>query len=383
MALLLSYTGTFAAASINSERAVILALEEVNRAGGISGRPLRLGAHDIRDDGNRAAALIDRLSAEQQVAAFIGPDSPNVINNLISSHRHRTLFLPSVAMPARDYLFDTPNWFTFAPNTWTLACAFKRRLVEMGAKTPLILYNPDSFHTELTLALKMVLGISRGAISIPSRATLTSTAVETVLQEKADALLLMAFPESASSMVSELSFRTTSLGGSRWFLSPTLHTDRFFQNVPPGPLKGAHGLRPARADGSSAFVDRFRQRWQDDPLTEAYGYYDAGAVVALALELAQRDTGAVPTLTSLGTFVRPVAGPPGIPVAWNELGRGLELVRSGQDIDYQGVSGPLDFNAVGDPGETLVQWWRVEGERPVDEGGPMAEAVTVGAPCPQ
>jgi ABC-type branched-subunit amino acid transport system substrate-binding protein len=380
LALLVSYTGTFAANSINSERAVMLALEEVNRAGGIAGRRVRLSAHDIRGDGGRTAQILNQLEAEQ-VAAVIGPDSPNVINNLISSHRDRTLFLPGVAMPARDYIFDAEQWFTFAPSTWTLACAFKRQLTIDGRSSPLILYNPDAFHTELGVALKMVLGISTGAIAIPSRATLTTAAVETVLRDRADAILLMAFPESASSLVSELSFRTSSLEGTKWYLSPTLHTARFFENVPPGPLGGAQGLKPARAAGGDRFDDRFRARWQDQPLVESYAFYDAAALAALAMQAAFA-AGQVPSLLNLGTYVRQVAGPGGTPVPWDQLAMGLDLVRAGQKIDYQGVSGGLNFDPLGDPDSTAVQWWQVDGGHPVDHGPPLDLRVTIGSPCP-
>jgi ABC-type branched-subunit amino acid transport system substrate-binding protein len=39
--LLLSYTGDPAANSINSERALRMAIEEANAAGGVAGRPVR------------------------------------------------------------------------------------------------------------------------------------------------------------------------------------------------------------------------------------------------------------------------------------------------------------------------------------------------------
>jgi ABC-type branched-subunit amino acid transport system substrate-binding protein len=211
---------------------------------------------------------------------------------------------------------------------------------------------------------------------------LTSAAVESVLRDPADAILLMAFPESASSLVSELSFRTRSLQGTRWYLSPTLHTARFFENVPPGPLAGARGLKPARASGGDGWGGRFRERWQDEPLVESYAFYDAAALAALALQAALAAGGAPPTMGTLGSFVRQVAGPPGAAITWDQLALGLEQVRAGQDIDYQGISGRLDFDPLGDPESTAVQWWQVDGGKPADQGPPIDQRVVVGSPCP-
>jgi branched-chain amino acid transport system substrate-binding protein len=388
VALLLSYTGTSAAESINSERAVQLAIERVNAAGGVGGRPLRLVAHNIKSDGARTVEIINELVA-QRVAVFIGPDSPNAVNQLILTHRNHTLFLPSVALSARDFIFSARNWFTFAPNTWALACAFKKQLETDGITRPLILHNPDSFHTELAVALKMALAAANSAIVVPDRRPLGTPEVEEVLRRAADGLLLITFPESAASVVSELSFRSQGTNGRRWYLSPTLRTPRFFANIPAGALLGALGPGPAAVYEAAAFKQMFQQRWSDEPLDEAFAFYDATALAALAMQQALV-TGEMPSAVTLGGFVRKVASATDPdepqferqPVRWNELGRGLELISSGQRINYEGVSGRLDFNALGDPRETLVQWWRVEKDGPVDVGEPVATAVASGAPCP-
>jgi ABC-type branched-subunit amino acid transport system substrate-binding protein len=380
LALLLSYTGSSASNSINSERAVRLAVERINQAGGLSGRPLRLVLRDIQSDGNRTDRLFSQL-VNEKTAAFIGPDSPNVVTRFVETHRQRTLFLPSVATSARDSFFGAYNWFAFGPNSRTLGCAFRWRLARDSVKRPLILHSSDSFHTEVALLLKRALDAPDRTIAIPSYAGLSAAVIEEVLRRDADGLLLMAFPESAAPFISELSFRTKT--GTRLYLSPTLNTPRFFQVVPPGALVGATLATPGRVAEGDAFAALFRQRWREDPLDEAYGFYDAAAVAALALQAALVQTGAPPTVETLGGFVRPVAGPPGEVITWNTLDRGLELLRAGQDIDYQGLSGQLDFDAQGDPAKTLVQWSRREREGGIIEGPPIPTPGAAGGFCPE
>ena len=48
--LMLSYTGYLAANSVNSERALLMAIETANAAGGVAGRPVALLARDTRSD---------------------------------------------------------------------------------------------------------------------------------------------------------------------------------------------------------------------------------------------------------------------------------------------------------------------------------------------
>ncbi|HXU82193.1 MAG TPA: ABC transporter substrate-binding protein, partial [Polyangia bacterium] len=374
---LLSYTGSSAATSINSEHAVRLAVDRLNQAGGLGGRPIRLVVRDIQSDPNRAERLFTEL-VDGQVAAFIGPDSPNVFTHFVERQRKRTLFIPTVALGARDSSYGADNWFTFFPHTWTLACAFKKRLAEDGVKKPLIMHSPDSFHSELMTALKQALDAPDRVIDLPSRTGLPAAQLEELLHRDSDALLLMAFPESAAPVVSELSFRTQK--GTRWYLSPTLNTPRFFEVVPAGALEGALLAKPGKP-ANGAFAEQFRQRWHDEPLDEAYGFYDAAAIAALALQAAMVQPGNLPTVDTLGTFVRRVAGPPGVPIMWDQLDRGLALIRAGEDIDYQGLSGQLDFDDRGNPEKTLVQWWRLGREGGIDEGPPLVTAAAWGI-CP-
>jgi ABC-type branched-subunit amino acid transport system substrate-binding protein len=378
LALLLSYAGTSAATSINSEHAARLAVERINQGGGLGGRPIHLVVRDIQSDPNRAERLFTEL-VNEQTAAFIGPDSPNVFTHFVERQRKRTLFIPTVALGARDSSYGADNWFTFFPHTWTLACAFKRRLAEDGVTKPLILHSPDSFHSELMTALKLAIDAPDRVVTLPSHSGLSGPEIEELVHRDSDALLLMAFPESAAPVVSELSFRTRK--GTRWYLSPTLNTPRFFEVLPSGALLGAHLAKPGRLVNDNAFAEQFRQRWQDEPLDEAFGFYDAAAIAALALQAALVQTGTLPTVDSLGAFVRPVAGPPGVPIQWNEVERGLELVRAGQDIDYQGLSGQLDFDDRGNPEKTLVQWWRLDRGGGADEGPPLLTAAAWGI-CP-
>jgi hypothetical protein len=46
---------------------------------------------------------------------------------------------------------------------------------------------------------------------------------------------------------------------------------------------------------------------------------------------------------------REVSAPPGRKYTWLQLDQAVKALEAGQDIDYDGASGPIDLNDAGDP----------------------------------
>jgi hypothetical protein len=67
----------------------------------------------------------------------------------------------------------------------------------------------------------------------------------------------------------------------------------------------------------------------------------------------------VPGGTDLGGDIVAVTHRGGVPVAWNEIGRGLDLLRQGTDVSYLGLSGPLEFDASGQSQSATTVWWTI------------------------
>ncbi|MGB8702186.1 MAG: amino acid ABC transporter substrate-binding protein, partial [Thermosynechococcaceae cyanobacterium] len=107
-------------------------------------------------------------------------------------------------------------------------------------------------------------------------------------------------------------------------------------------------IHPA-GPGFEAFRDRFRKTYHTDPTIYDPNTWDAAALAVLAAASAQATTG-----TALRDRLREVANPPGKAVV--EVCDGLQQLRQGQDIDYQGVSGTVDLNAEGDVTGSYDVW---------------------------
>jgi ABC-type branched-subunit amino acid transport system substrate-binding protein len=58
-----------------------------------------------------------------------------------------------------------------------------------------------------------------------------------------------------------------------------------------------------------------------------------------------------------------VSGPPGDPFTFEQLADALTALADGEDIDYQGASGPIDWDDNGDPTAATYELWRFENQK--------------------
>lgn len=77
--LLLTHVGGTAIFARYEDKGARFAIEQVNKAGGINGRPIELVPYDTEGKPDRAGSLFKRLVQDDKVVAVIGPDSIYVL----------------------------------------------------------------------------------------------------------------------------------------------------------------------------------------------------------------------------------------------------------------------------------------------------------------
>jgi branched-chain amino acid transport system substrate-binding protein len=351
--LLLSYSGYLAANSINSERALTMAFEAVNDAGGVGGRPLRIIARDTRSAASKVGQPARELVAAG-VATIIGPDTTDLATALRSFLQDRTILLPSFNTSS-DVEYKPPSWFVSGPTIARVACELRAQLAIDGRRKPLVVVNPTGYNSSLSWELTNKYGFPKYVL--PTDQTTTLANVRPLTNIDADSYVLAAFPTAASSLVLALTAIGALNDPTRWYLSPTLHTPAFIESIPKGLLKDARGVSPGTVAGAAQFRAAFRERWHDAPLDDAYAFYDAGAVTALALQRALIRENAIPTGTGLSKHIIGVTQAGGMRVQWDQIDRGLELLREGQEVNYAGLSGPLEYDQSGKTPSATTNWW--------------------------
>jgi ABC-type branched-subunit amino acid transport system substrate-binding protein len=356
--LLLSYTGYLAANSINSERAVLMAIEAANAGGGVGGRPLRVLAKDTRSDPNKVAVPAQQL-LDAGATVMLGPDTTDLVAQVRNLLLDRTVILPS-NNTSSDVEWRGPAWFVMGAGTGRVACELMAQLQSDGRKNPLLLVNNTGQNNALAWDLQLGHGL-KNKVLLPNDLSSNKEIIPTISRAilDADSFVLAAFPTSASSLIYALTARGEIADPGRWYMSPTLHTPAFLESIPKGVLDGARGVSSGTVSGSADFRAAFAQRWHDVPLDDAYPFYDAAAVSALGLQRAVQRTGAVPDKTGLFDHILAVSRAGGTQVQWNELDKGLALLARGEEIEYFGLSGLIQFDAIGQTPTASTKWWTI------------------------
>jgi ABC-type branched-subunit amino acid transport system substrate-binding protein len=352
--VILSYTGYLAASSINSERA-LLAIEAANEAGGVGKKKLRMLTRDTRSNPTKAIESTRQL-IEADPAIIIGPDTTDLITQVGPMLQERTMILPSLNTSS-DVRWKSNYWFVMGPSLGRVACELVAQIRKDGRTRPLVVGNPSGYNSELAWDLGNRYGMSKTVLagSGPADPGLLGQ----LLSGDADAFVLAAFPSSASNLVYALAAINGLPDATRWYLSPVLHTPAFLDSIPRGLLVGARGVSPGTVAGAGDFRVAFQARWQDTPLDDAFPFYDAGAVAILALQRALAREGAIPTGPALAPHVIAVTRSGGMAVRWNELGQGLQRLRDGQEVEYFGLSGQLQFDVNGKTRSASTTWWNI------------------------
>jgi hypothetical protein len=354
--LLLSYSGQLAANSINSERGLLMAVEAANAAGGVAGRHLRVDAQDTRTDPLTVAAKA-RALRENGALAFIGPDTPELCVAVLPELSRQSLILPGYATTYTP--FNKPNsWFVMGVGRARVACELKAQLDADRRQRTAVLIEPGGYSGVLAALLSSDYGLFQ--LFLPRDQPSDQTTIQPIVKAQVDSYVLAAFPAAGSALVYALTAVGALTDPKRWYLAPVLHTPAFLENIPRGALDGARGVAAGPGAGAEDFRAQFESHWHDTPLDDAYAYYDAGAIMTLAFQRAVAREGAIPAGAALAPHIMAVTQKTGLPVHWNELAEGLELLRQGQEVGYLGVSSAIEFDIFGRTPQASTKWWVIQ-----------------------
>lgn len=180
----------------------------------------------------------------------------------------------------------------------------------------------------------------------PEQASYDSEAGE-ITSGNPDAYVIIDFPETYAKMGAAL-VRTGNFDASTMFTADGLAADSIPEGVPAESLEGARGTRPAAptdTEGAKAFDTLFSR---ENPDVER-GTFDAqnfDAVLACFL-------GAVAAGSNEGTSIQEnlqrISAPEGEKYTFETLAEAVTALREGEDIDFDGVTGPIDWDDNGDP----------------------------------
>ncbi|MFF0767794.1 ABC transporter substrate-binding protein [Nonomuraea wenchangensis] len=347
----LPQTGSLAFLGPPEFAAVDLAVKEINEAGGVLGKPVTAIHTDSGDTTtNIASQSVDKLLG-QKADAIIGAASSSVSESIIDKITGAGVvqFSPANTSDKFTTINDNGLYFRTAPPDKLQGRVLGDLVVADGSDTVGILAMQDSYGSGL--ADQIAKTAEEGGATVVERvdydpkAADFSAEVAKIKAKGPKAIVLIGFEET-SKVVQELVKQGLTADKHKWYMVDGNMSNTNYLKMPKGTLKGVKGTIP----GAEA-PDAFRERLLTvDKELEDYTYaaesYDAAVLIALAAEAAKDDSG-----RSIAAKLAEVSKGGEKCKSFKEC---AELLKAGKDIDYDGLSGPIEFDDNGDPAVATI-----------------------------
>lgn len=354
----LPLTGNLAFLGPPEEAGVALAIADINSAA--KGITIEATLGDSGDTDNKAYDTeIPRLlgaGVEAVVGAASSGTSLQFIDRLVAECVIQ--FSPANTSAAFTTYEDKGLYFRTAPSDVLQGEVLGNLIAEDGhQKISMIVLN-DSYGTGLaefvTKAFEAAGGEVLAAPTYNTGDTNFSSQIAEALAPGPDAVVLITFDE-AKTIVPEI---TAQFPGNKLYFVDGNLTD-YSADFPAGTLEGAKGTYPGVNESKIGdFIARMDENWQAQGNAalelNAYGpeSYDAVVLLALAALEARSTEGA-----NMSAKLQEVSGGSGSGQKCTTFAECADIINAGGTADYDGPSGNVTFNEVGDPtdGNILIQ----------------------------
>jgi branched-chain amino acid transport system substrate-binding protein len=347
---LLPQTGSLAFLGPPEFAGVDLAVKDINDAGGVNGKQVEVTNSDSGDTStDTASQSVDRLLSNN-VDAIIGAASSSVSLSVIDKITGAGVVEISPANTSDELTnyADKGLYFRTAPPDVLQGRVLGDLILADGNSTVGILALQDSYGTGLAEnATKAIEGgggqVVKQVVYDPKAASFAAE-VGKIKAADPEAIAVIAFDETKK-IIPEMVKQGIGPDKKKiYFVDGNLAG--YDKDFPKGTLTGVKGTLPGVVAD-----DSFKARLMTvDPKLTEFAYapesYDATILVALAAAAAKDDSGA-----SIASKMQEVSAGGEKCTSFKDC---VALLKAGKDIDYDGVSGPIEFNAKGDPSQASI-----------------------------
>ena len=325
-------------------QAAELAATQVNTAAEPIGLNLTLFQEDTKSDPQAAAEAATKLVESDGVTAIAGPwgtDEVTTVAENVTVPGGIPIVSPSATQPAITDLDDD-------------GLVFRTPTLNTGGRN-------DSYGTALVEEFTKAWEEGGGTVAKnvpynPLAASLNSEAQQ-LASGNPDGWMIIDYADDWAKMGPAL-VRTGNWDPAKTFTGDGLKSSTLPERIGKPATEGMRATAPTSVDAPAGA--QFDALWTAE-VGEDRQTYDAqnfDAVILIALAAA---AGGSSDSASIAENLPLVSGPPGDKFTFETLQEAFTAAADGEDIDYEGASGPIDFDDAGDPSSASYGTWSYTG----------------------
>jgi ABC-type branched-subunit amino acid transport system substrate-binding protein len=329
-----------------------MAADDINAAGGVLGKQLKFYQEDDKSSPEEAVKGGRKLISVNRVISINGPLSDSMLAIYPITSEAKVMLTSPGSGSTRLDAFKGNYVFRTCPPDSGMGAGMAKVILDGGYKTVGLMYeNTESTQSEVR-AMKPIL--EAGGVKLAAEVAFEpgQPTYKAELKKIADTNPdVVSINSGAATLATILKEAKQSGYKWQWVASNQVMDASIVTAAGAAAMEGIQSVNIGAGADSPSYKDwaaRFKQVTGNDVqhLYEANSY-DAIIIQALAIAKAGEATG-----EAINKNYRDVASPPGEKVY--NYKDGLAAIQAGKDINYEGVSGPCDFDNIGaTPGSFL------------------------------
>lgn len=341
---LTGWLGAFTKENINS---IILAKDEINAAGGIlEGKKINIVDVDTASTVEGSIKGYQKLVNADKAVAAIGPETESMLALLEAAPKSKVPIMSAFAGSTELDKVGGNFAFRTAASDSTIGEVRAKVLIESGIKEIAVMVgNYEGAQSDVEKFKETYEGLG-GKILTEVTFNTGQNTYNGELKKIADSNPKLVYYSGAIDTAPTI-FKSAKQRGYEWewYVTPDVAVQEFIDVIGKDVAEGIKTIIPMEDESNEVFT-RFNNDYEAKfKAKPSGGYYNANTydlliASALAMEAAGEASG-----KAINEKIREVTNPPGKVVTSFE--EGVKELRAGNDIDYQGASGPIDFDEHG------------------------------------
>jgi branched-chain amino acid transport system substrate-binding protein len=370
-------TGDLADFGGPGSKAADLAAAQVNAAAeaGESGLTLTLVTEDTKTDPQAAQEAATKLIESDGVSAIAGPwGTPELIptSENVTIPAGVPIVTPSATGPDITDLDDDGLVFRTPPSDVIQGQVIAQIASEAlgDSATVNTASRNDAYGTALVASFTEAWEAGGGTVAknvaYNPEATSLNSEAQQIAEGNPDGWVIIDYTGTWAKMGPAL-VRTGNWDPAKTFTGDGLRSPDLPGDAGQPSTEGMQGSVPTSLEAPAG--EQFDALWNSE-VGEPRQTYDAqnfDAVILIALAAAAAGSS---DPAAIAENLAPVSGPPGDKYTYEQLQEALDAAANGDDIDYEGASGPIDLDENGDPSSANYSTWSYT-------NGKLADTTTV------